>query len=130
MRNAQKGSIADMRSIEEGLIKAANLIKKICGGEISKIDVQKIENYKKKNIKFEIKLFEKISGLKISNKEILKILKDLGFQVKGNRTFLNLKVPSWRPDIEKPIDVVEELLRINGYNKIKKIDPIKIILSG
>tara|TARA_Y100001970_G_scaffold278856_1_gene385170 strand:+ start:1115 stop:3523 length:2409 start_codon:yes stop_codon:yes gene_type:complete len=116
----------DPLSIEEGLIKAANLIKKICGGEISKIDVQKIENYKKKNIKFEIKLFEKISGLKISNKEILKILKDLGFQAKGNRTFLNLKVPSWRPDIEKPIDVVEELLRINGYNKIKKIDPIKI----
>ncbi len=116
----------DPLSIEEGLIKAVNLIREICGGEISKVDVQKIDNYKEKNIKFEIKLFEKISGLKIPNKNILRILKDLGFHVRGDKKFLKLKVPSWRPDIEKPIDIVEELLRINGYNKIKKIDPIKI----
>ncbi len=40
-------------SIEEGLNKAALLIKEICGGEISKTDIQKIENYKNKIIKFE-----------------------------------------------------------------------------
>ena len=51
----------DPLSQEEGLEKAAKLIKEICGGQISKIDVQKIENYHNKNIKFEIKLFEKIS---------------------------------------------------------------------
>ncbi len=116
----------DPLSIEEGLIKAAKLIKDICGGEINKIDTQNILKFKETNIKFEIKLFEKISGFKISNKEIFKILNNLGFEVKNDKTFLKLKVPSWRPDIMQPIDVVEELVRIHGYDKIKKIDPIKI----
>ncbi len=115
----------DPLSIKEGLIKAASLIKKICGGEISKIDIQKIHNYQEKIIKFEIKLFEKITGFKISIKEILKILIDLGFKTKLSKNFLKLSVPSWRPDIEQPIDIVEELVRIHGYDKIKKIDPVK-----
>ena len=69
----------DQLSIEQGLDKAATLIKEICGGEISKIDIQKIENYKTKTIKFDINLFENISGFKISLKEMIKILEDLGF---------------------------------------------------
>ena len=115
----------DPLSTEQGLIKAANLIKDICGGEINKIDIQNIVKFKENNIKFEIKLFEKISGFKISNKVILKILNDLGFKTKSDKSFIKLKVPSWRPDITQPIDVVEELVRIYGYDKIKKIEPVK-----
>ena len=115
----------DPLSIEEGLMRASSLIKEICGGEISKIDVQKITKPKDTVIQFEIKLLEKISGLKISKSEILRILKNLGFTIQKNQKFLKLKVPSWRPDICQPIDIVEELLRIYGYNKIKKIDPVK-----
>jgi len=115
----------DPLSIEQGLIKAANLIKEICGGEINKIDIQNISKFKENIIKFKIKLFEKITGFVISNKEILKILNDLGFEIKNEKEVLKLKVPSWRPDIIQPIDVVEELVRIYGYDKIKKIDPIK-----
>ena len=115
----------DPLSIEAGLKKASLLIQKICGGEISKIDIQKTEKFKLKNIKFELKLLEKTLGFKISIKEITKILENLGFKVKKNRNFLDLEVPSWRPDIEQPIDIVEELIRIYGYDKIKKIDPVK-----
>ncbi|MBD1139172.1 phenylalanine--tRNA ligase subunit beta [Pelagibacterales bacterium SAG-MED46] len=115
----------DPLSIEDGLNKAASLIKEICGGEISKIDIQKIENYKIKIIKFDPNLFEKISGFKISNKDMLKILEDLGFKIKKEKKYLKLTVPSWRPDILEEIDIVEELVRIAGYDKIKIIDPIK-----
>ncbi len=115
----------DPLSIEEGLNKAAKLIKEICGGEISKIDIQKIENYKAKKITFDPNIFEKISGFKISLKEIMKILEDLGFEVKKNKKKLNLVIPSWRPDISQEVDIVEELVRISGYHKIKIIDPIK-----
>ena len=55
----------DPLSIEDGLNKAALLIKEICGGEISKIDIQKIENIKTKLLNLK-NLFEKISGFKIS----------------------------------------------------------------
>ena len=64
----------DPLSIQDGLNKAAILIKEICGGEISKIDVQKIETFKAKIIKFDPNLFEKIIGFKISTKEIFTIL--------------------------------------------------------
>jgi len=115
----------DPLSIEEGLNKAAALIKEICGGEISKIDIQKIGTHKNKVIKFDINLFEQISGIKIPNKKIFQILKDLGFKFKKGKKYSKLTVPSWRPDILQQVDIVEELIRITGYDKIKILDPIK-----
>ncbi|MDC3101171.1 phenylalanine--tRNA ligase subunit beta [Candidatus Pelagibacter sp.] len=115
----------DQLSIEDGLNKAAFLIREICGGEISKIDVQKIESYKNKVIKFELKTFEKITGFKISTKEMITILDKLGFKLKKEKKFFKLSVPSWRPDIVQEIDIVEELVRISGYKKIKIENPIK-----
>ena len=115
----------DPLSIEDGLNKAAILIKEICGGKISKIDIQNIETHKKKIVKFDINLVEKIAGFKISTKEIFKILENLGFKFKKKKNFFELTVPSWRPDITQEIDIVEELVRISGYDKIRIIDPIK-----
>ena len=115
----------DQLSIEEGLNKAAYLIKEICSGEISKIDIQKIETYKNKIIKFEPKMFEKVTGFKIPVKEMINILDKLGFKLKKEKKLLKLSVPSWRPDIVQEIDVVEELVRISGYKKIKIENPIK-----
>ena len=115
----------DPLSIENGLNKAANLIKEICGGELSKIEIQKIQTFKNKMIKFDPNLFENISGFRISIKEMIEILEDLGFKCSKEKKYLKLTVPSWRPDILQEIDIVEELVRISGYEKIKIIDPIK-----
>ncbi len=115
----------DPLSIEQGLQRAAELIKKICGGEVSKFDIQKIESHKNKIVKLEIASFEKITGFNIEEKEIIKILNNLGFEIKKEKKLLTLKVPSWRPDIEQEIDVIEELVRIHGYDKIKIIEPEK-----
>jgi len=115
----------DPLSIEDGLNKAALLIREICGGEISKIDIQRIEINKTKTIKFDPSLFEKITGFKISIKETFKILEDLGFKIKKEKNYLKLTIPTWRPDISQEIDIVEELVRIIGYDKIKIIYPIK-----
>tara|TARA_B110001454_G_scaffold189501_1_gene188138 strand:+ start:99 stop:2507 length:2409 start_codon:yes stop_codon:yes gene_type:complete len=115
----------DPLSIERGLLKAAELIKKICGGEVSRFDIQKTENIKKNLIKFNPLLFKKITGFNIEQKEMIKILIDLGFEIKKEKKMLTLKVPSWRPDIEQEVDVVEELVRIYGYDKIKIIEPEK-----
>ena len=115
----------DPLSIEDGLNKAALLIKEICGGEISKVDIQRIETNKIKTIKFDTSLFEKITGFKISTKEIFKILENLGFKIKKEKKYLKLTIPTWRPDISQEIDIVEELVRITGYDKIKIINPIK-----
>jgi len=116
----------DPLSIEQGLQRAAELIKKICGGEVSKFDIQKIENIKNNLVKFDMQLFEKITGFKIDQKEMIKILNNLGFKIKKQKNLLLLSVPSWRPDIEQEVDVVEELVRIKGYHQIKMIEPEKV----
>ena len=116
----------DPDSIEEGLVKAATLIQKICGGEISKLNVQKSETFKKIQIRFPIALFQSITGFKIAEKEIMKILTDLGFVIKKKNNDLNLTTPSWRPDILQPIDIVEEIVRIKGYDQIKTELPEKV----
>ncbi|MDB3903517.1 phenylalanine--tRNA ligase subunit beta [Candidatus Pelagibacter sp.] len=116
----------DPLSIEQGLQRAAELIKKICGGEISKFDIQKIENVKNRFIKFDMQLFEKVTGFKIDQKEMIKILTNLGFEIKKQKKLLLLTVPTWRPDILQEVDIVEELVRIKGYDQIKMIEPKKI----
>ena len=116
----------DPLSIEQGLQRAAELIKKICGGEISKFDIQKIENVKNSFIKFDMQLFEKITGFKIDQKEMIKILTNLGFEIKKQKKLLLLTVPTWRPDILQEVDIVEELVRIKGYDQIKMIEPEKV----
>ena len=115
----------DPQSIETGLIKASRLISEICGGKISKFDIQKIKQYKNSEIKFNISLFEKITGFKVKENEIIKILNNLGFKVSKKKSELNLRVPSWRPDISQPIDIVEEVVRIKGYENIETIEPKK-----
>tara|TARA_B100000900_G_scaffold56820_1_gene42514 strand:+ start:1150 stop:3558 length:2409 start_codon:yes stop_codon:yes gene_type:complete len=116
----------DPNSIEEGLIKAAELIQKICGGSISRLNITKNEKFNSAVIKFPIDLFQNITGFNVPDKEIYKILSDLGFSIKKNKKILNLIVPSWRSDISQPIDIVEEIVRIKGYDQIKTVIPEKI----
>ena len=115
----------DPNSIKLGLEKGAKLIQEICGGEISKFDIQKNEKENKNVIEFDTNLFEKITGFQIEIKKIESILSDLGFEIKNKKNLLELIVPSWRPDIMQPIDVVEEIVRITGYENIKIIEPEK-----
>ena len=61
----------DPLSIEMGLFRASELIKKICGGEVSKFDIQKIKNIKSNSIKFNTSLFEKVAGFNIDQKYVI-----------------------------------------------------------
>ncbi len=115
----------DPQSIELGLSKAAELISEICGGRISNFDIQKTDKYEKNKIKFKVSLFEKITGFKVNDNEIIKILIDLGFEVSKKKFELDLKIPTWRPDITQSIDVVEEIVRIKGYENIETLEPEK-----
>ena len=116
----------DPLSIEQGLKKASNLIQEICGGKVSEFDIQKIEKYENKSLEFNPAMFEKITGIKIEKDEMMKILNDLGFIIKENKKNLQLKIPTWRPDISQEVDVVEELIRIKGYEQIELIEPQKV----
>ena len=124
----------DPNVVVYGLKLAAKIIHKLCGGKISNIVITGQSNFKNKQIKFNSEKFEKIIGSKISSVEIKKILNNLGFKFKESKNVYSIIVPTWRPDINEEVDIVEELIRIRGYDKIKlikpEVDSSKDILTG
>ena len=100
---------------------AASLIQQLAGGEIAKgaIDTnQKV--YSPSAVFFNPVSIRKLIGVEISDKEMLDILKRLGFSVKKtvkNNGYL-ADVPSERLDIETEADIAEEIVRIYGLEKI------------
>ena len=119
----------DPDSVETGLKKAASLILDICGGKLSEINIQRKKKFPKKNIKFDPNLVKKTVGIKFKNNEIITILNNLGFVVKKKSKTFDVVVPSWRPDIFGQIDLVEEIIRIKGLDKLDSIPPEKIRLK-
>ena len=115
----------DPNSIKEGLELASELITKICGGVVSKFLIIGKSSQKNKTIKFKIVKFEKLIGIPITINEADKILSSLGFKCRKEKKVLIIEVPSWRPDIDLDEDIIEELIRIKGFNKIKLIKPEK-----
>ena len=99
---------------------AASLVKKICGGTCSKI--VKLELGKqKKIINFTPTSTYKLTGVEIESELSKSILEKLGFKITNNNDVWDVIVPSWRPDIDGIADIVEEIIRINGYDHIPSI---------
>lgn len=102
------------------LRRAALLIKELAGGEITS-DI--IDIYTRKTEDFQVFLsFEKIhrlAGQKIPEEKIKQILTSLEIRVDTiTETGLALTIPSYRVDVRREADVIEEILRVYGYNKI------------
>ena len=115
----------DPNSIKEGLEHAVALIIKICGGSASKFSIVGSAIQKNKIITLDIKKFKKVIGIGISSVEANKILTSLGCKIKNSKKILKVEIPTWRPDITQDVDLIEELIRIKGFDKIEIIEPEK-----
>jgi len=119
---------------EQGLERAVELIKEMAKGKVvSKIyDLKSKEIEKflktKKVINLEIEKIFDLIGVKIAITKITHLLELLGFKTKISNKKLLITVPSHRTDIECPEDVIEEIARIYGYEKIEP-QPIKADLE-
>ncbi|MFS4468198.1 phenylalanine--tRNA ligase subunit beta [Maribacter sp. 2210JD10-5] len=110
----------DIENVEYALKRAALLIKEIAGGDITS-DI--VDLYSNKKANFEVFLpFEKIHkliGQDIPQDTIKSILASLDIKVKNvTESGMGLEVPSYRVDVQRPVDVIEEILRVYGYNNI------------
>ena len=113
----------DPNSIKEGLELATGLIIKICGGEASKFSLVGKANIKSRIIEIDSNKFKKVIGIPISSSETKRILNSLGFKTKVSKKNFKIEIPSWRPDVKQDIDIIEELIRIKGFDKISLIHP-------
>ncbi len=115
----------DPNSIIEGLEFATKLILEICGGEASKFKITGKKEFKSKIIHLKTNTFKDKIGFSISPNETKKILHSLGFKLKAGSKIIKVEVPTWRPDINQEIDLIEELIRIKGFDKIGLVKPEK-----
>lgn len=98
-----------------GLDLATKLVMELCGGEPSDVNVAGRAPDAKRDITFDPALVEKLCGVKMHQAEAMSILDRLGFRAAvGTR----VSVPTWRPDIHGPADLVEEVIRIHGIDKV------------
>lgn len=104
---------------ENATWRAIELLKKYAGAKVEGIVDVNFSKKQEQLIDFDFKRVEKLLGFVIEKKQALKILKDLGFSVKEKKDNLEIKIPYWRLDIEGPEDLIEEIGRIVGYEKIK-----------
>ncbi|MDR1928769.1 MAG: phenylalanine--tRNA ligase subunit beta [Endomicrobium sp.] len=100
------------------MLRAISLIIDIAGGNLKILKDIKNIKYKKTQIILEIDKIFKVLGYTIEIDEIKKILIFLGIdiQLKGNIFFCT--VPSWRNDIKFDVDLIEEIVRIKGYDTV------------
>ena len=113
------------------LKRAAILIKEICNGEITS-DI--IDFYPKPiknvNVNFSFDSLNKIAGEKINKDLVKKILKNLEINiVEDSGDSLILSIPTYRVDVTREIDVIEEVLRIYGFNTIALPDKLSTSIT-
>jgi len=103
------------------LKRATQLLLELAGGRAAEdiIDVYPGKS-KPKPILLSTQEMKRLSGLKVNVDEILKLLKTLGFECQeGNSgSQISVSVPYWRSDVKCSTDLVEEVVRIIGYEKI------------
>ena len=111
--------------------RTAQLISELGGGEIlsGTLDAYPVK-IKEKKIKLRFSRIEKILGYKISNTKVKSILKKLGIKITSElKDAVNVSVPTFRPDIEREIDLIEEVARIAGYDNIPTVSRINVTLG-
>lgn len=103
------------------LKRAAMLIKELAGGEITS---EITDIYPSPVAPFEIDItfdyIDNLIGKKIGNQTIVEILRNLEIEiVSQSKEGLKVRVPAYRVDVQRPADLVEEILRIYGYNNVE-----------
>ncbi len=115
----------DPEFVVPGLELATRWILEWCGGEPSEIVVAGVPPDWRRKIIFDPSEVEKLGGMIVPPNEIVKIFERLGFAIDNAHPLhprpWMVGPPSWRPDIEGPADLVEEVVRIHGLDKVPSV---------
>ena len=116
----------DSSFVVPGIELATRMILDLCGGEPSEIMVAGQEPAPPKAIIFDPDRVRQLAGIDVKPTRVRAILKDLGFESSaegaGSKRII-VESPTWRRDVEGPADLVEEVARIEGYDKMPLVDP-------
>jgi phenylalanyl-tRNA synthetase beta chain len=101
-----------------GLELATRMVMDLCGGTPSEITVAGSAAIAQPAIDFPIAETERLAGLAVPLKDACRVLEGLGFKVAGQGARVKITAPSWRGDVQDKADIVEELVRIVGVDRV------------
>jgi phenylalanyl-tRNA synthetase beta chain len=104
----------DPAFLDDGLAILTGLILDICGGEASAVVRVGHPPVERRTISLDFRRTKSLGGIDVPGERQREILEGLGFEMKGPL----VTVPSWRRDVEGSADLVEEIARITGYDKV------------
>ena len=111
----------DPESAFRGAHVATRMILDLCGGEASELTADgKMQDWRR-NAALRKSRVAQLGGLDATDAEQLRILADLGFEPVDEGDTIRVEVPSWRQDIDGEADLVEEVVRIRGYDCIPAV---------
>jgi phenylalanyl-tRNA synthetase beta chain len=101
-----------------GLELATRMVMELCGGTPSEVVVAGKAEAPEPIIDFPIDEVARLAGLEVELLDIRRVLTHLGFHIAGTGETVKVAVPSWRPDVHGKADIVEEVVRILGVERI------------
>ncbi len=132
----------DPNGITKALDRAADLIRELSGGKVAK---GRIDEYpttiEPSVVRLSLSRVNSILGAAIDALEITRISEGLGFEnAASSNGDITFRIPTWRVDVTREIDLIEEIARLYGYGRIpstlpavtmktERTDPAKIVLG-
>lgn len=109
----------DIEGLITALDRAAFLMKQLCGGRLSQLIDVYPDRYIPGKITLRFKRIEQLLGIRIPDERVIDILQSLDFKITDTTSSaLTVEAPSFRVDIENETDLIEEVARHYGYEKI------------
>jgi phenylalanyl-tRNA synthetase beta chain len=111
--------------------RCAELMLELAGGTLHPgvVDVQ-TPRPSRASVTLRLDQIERVLGITIDRSEVARILQALGLRIQAeSATSLTVDPPSWRADLEREIDLVEEVARIHGYEHIPENRPVPLTRS-
>lgn len=118
----------------DALERATTLITAICGGQVASIHVERNDQYipKQQRISLSVNRLKRVLGFDVENDRVTKIFTALGLSCEFNGEEWTVETPSWRFDLGIAEDLVEEVVRVVGYDqmpshRLVSTDAIRVI---
>ena len=113
------------------LDRAASLIQEVCGGELALGRIDVVGNLPKPvSTALRLARLEGLLGVAVASDEVEEILSRLGFSLEAKNESYYVGVPSFRPDVTREEDLIEEVGRHNGYDRLPATLPVVRSVQG
>jgi len=119
--------VVDIEKVDWASKRTAQLMIQVGGGKVAKgvVDVYPGKP-EQKEVTLRLLRLGKLLGIEIPAEECLKILSALDFEPKLKDGLITCTAPSWRSDVYREVDLIEEIARVHGFSKVPTERRIRI----